>query len=120
LSIRNSVNPVDYDEHHLLHLVHRVYPNKQYSFWAVLIDKATLRPVKISSRPFARGWHSSSATIIYVSSLIVTAENVLAFAGLDDASTAIASIPRPRLDADWRPIPSAASSNLPDQWTHVK
>src|SRR5262249_17148204 len=31
--VRNSVNPVDYDEHHWLHLVHKTYPSKQYVFW---------------------------------------------------------------------------------------
>ena len=101
LTLRNSINPVDYDDDHWLHIIHKVYPGKQYSFWAVLISKQTLRPVRVSGRPLVRGWHSASASIIYTCSAIAGRTDVVLFAGLDDAATAAATISRARLDAEW-------------------
>lgn len=101
LTLRNSINPVDYDTRHWLHIVHKVYPGKQYSFWAVLLNKETLRPVRLSARPLARSWHSAAASIIYCCAALVDAEAVRLFAGWDDSSTALAVIPRARLDSEW-------------------
>jgi len=101
LTLRNSVNPVDYDDDHWLHIVHKVYPGKQYSFWAVLISKQTLQPVRVSARPLVRGWHSASASIIYTCAVIVDGAEVSLYAGLDDSATAAATISRERLDAEW-------------------
>jgi hypothetical protein len=101
LSLRNSVNPVDYDDCHWLHIVHKVYPGKKYSFWATLIDKKTLLPVRVIPQPLVFGWPSNSASIIYACSVIVSETAVLLFAGTDDSGMAVASIPRERLDAEW-------------------
>ena len=101
LTLRNSVNPVDYDDDHWIHIVHKVYPGKQYAFWAVLISKQTLQPVRVSARPLVRGWHSASASIIYTCAVIVYGVEVSLFAGLDDSATAMATITRERLDAEW-------------------
>lgn len=104
LPLRNSINPVDYDDTHWLHIVHKVYPSKQYAFWAVLIDKQTLLPVKTTLRPLARGWQSYPASVIYLCSAIAGPKDIFLFSGLDDNATAVAKVSRLRLDAEWIPI----------------
>jgi len=101
LPVRNSINPVSYDSDHWLHLVHKVYPGKRYSFWAVLIDKKTLLPVRSTVRPVVHGWKSHPAAIIYTCAAIVRDTDVMLCAGVDDCGTAIATISRERLDAEW-------------------
>jgi hypothetical protein len=108
LSARNSINPITYDDNHWLHIVHRVYPGKQYSFWAVLIDKNSMLPVRVTARPLICGWASSSASIVYACSVTVDPVNVNVFAGLDDSATAVATIRRTRLDSEWVPLVSKA------------
>jgi hypothetical protein len=104
IPLRNSINPVDYDESHWLHVVHRVYPEKQYTFWGVLLDKRSLCPVRITRRPLMRGWHSSSTSITYTCAAIADASDVRFFSGLDDSATAVTRIERRRLDSEWIPI----------------
>lgn len=104
--LRNSINPVLYDDRHWLHVVHRVFPDKQYAFWAVLIDRTTLLPTKVSGRPLARGWHSYPASILYLCSALAGPHDVRFFSGLDDSATAVATVPRTRLDAEWVDIDS--------------
>ena len=108
--VRNSVNPVEYDDDHWLHIVHKVYPGKQYCFWAVLLDRKSLRPVKTTKRPLVCGWHSVSTTIIYTCSVIADPINIRLFSGLDDSATAVATIPRQRLDAEWITLPPKDTS----------
>jgi hypothetical protein len=107
LMLRNSINPVEYDDEHWLHVVHKVYPSKQYSFWAVLLCKRTLQPVRATARPLVCGWRSYSSSIIYTCSVIAGPRDILLFSGLDDSATAFARIPRSRLDAEWVPIERA-------------
>jgi len=102
--IRNSVNPVDYDDLHFLHIVHQVYPNKQYVFWALLIDKKSLLPTMVSARPLVRAWHSTSASIVYACSVVLRDAEIYLFAGIDDSATGFWRIPRSRLDQEWRPL----------------
>jgi predicted GH43/DUF377 family glycosyl hydrolase len=104
LPVRNSINPVDYDGDHWLHIVHKVYPGKQYCFWGVLINKRTLWPVQVTARPFVRNWHSCSASIVYTCAAIARSKDILLYAGLDDSAVAVALIPRSRIDAEWEPI----------------
>lgn len=101
LQLRNSINPVEYDANHWLHIVHKVYPGKTYVFWAVLIGKSTLLPVKVSSRPLAGGWQSAPASIIYICSAIVTDSEIRLFGGLDDSSSGSWTVSRGILDASW-------------------
>jgi hypothetical protein len=110
LGLRNSVNPVDYDDAHWLHIVHKVYPFKQYSFWAVLIDKKSLRPVRATARPLVCGSRSYAASIIYACSVIARESEVILYAGLDDSAMAVARIPRARLDAELVEIPKTNSN----------
>ncbi len=110
LALRNSINPVEYDDDHWLHIIHKVYPGKQYSFWAVLISKKDLLPTRISARPLVSGWHSVSASIIYTCSALVDGSHITICAGLDDSATAMATISRNRLDGEWIPIGSQPAS----------
>ncbi len=103
-NLRNSVNPIDYDGKYMLHVVHEVFPQLRYVFWAVLIEKSTLAPAMISSRPLVCGWRSAPASIIYVSSIIARPSDILVFAGLNDSATAVWSVSREDLNASWTPI----------------
>jgi hypothetical protein len=106
LFVRNSINPVEYDERHFLHLVHKVYPSKQYVYWALLIDKKTLRPAFVSNGPIIRGGTSLSAAIVYVCSAVALHDRVLLFAGINDCGSGVWDVERSKLDACWRALPS--------------
>jgi hypothetical protein len=102
MPIRNSVNPVEYDSEHLLHVIHKVYPGKQYAFWAALIEKETLQPRWITDRPLVCGWHSAPASITYICALIPRESEILIFGGLNDCSIGVWRVQRSRLNAHWR------------------
>ena len=101
MPIRNSVNPVEYDTEYFIHVIHKVYPEKRYAFWAILIDKRTLMPKMITDRPLACGWHSAPASIIYICALVPRESEVLLFGGIDDSSMGVWRVPRSRLDSHW-------------------
>lgn len=105
---RNSVNPVPYDEGHWLHVVHRVYPTKNYFFWAVLISRTSLRPVKISSRPIVSG-RDSLYSVAYVCSVAADPGHVTLFGGLDDSAIGAWRVSREELDRSWQPIETGAA-----------
>jgi hypothetical protein len=104
--IRNSVNPVEYDERHLIHIVHAVHFSKQYIFWALLIDKVTLIPRFISNVPVARAGISVAGSIVYVCSVVSRGKDVLLFAGINDCSAGFWEIERSVLDSTWFPLPA--------------
>ena len=101
--LRNSVNPVEYDERYFLHVVHAVFPVKRYVFWAVLIDRATLLPAMVSARPLVGGWRSAPAAIIYVSAVVAGADEIEVYGGLNDSSVGRWTLRRDELDAAWLP-----------------
>lgn len=103
LYLRNSINPIPWDEKHLLHIVHKVFPDKRYVFWAVLIDRHSLLPVKVSRRPLLSG-KSSSASITYACSALCRADELLLFGGLDDCAIGAWHIPKAHLDSQWLAI----------------
>jgi len=104
-ALRNSINPVVYDEHHLLHVVHSVYPDKQYVFWAALLDRRSRLPVRISRRPLLR----SESSLTYLCSALTGSETLTFFGGLEDSAVACWRLPRARLEAEWLPVTAAAS-----------
>ncbi|HVU33778.1 MAG TPA: hypothetical protein VHE61_10110 [Opitutaceae bacterium] len=104
LMLRNSINPVPYDPAHLLHVVHKVYPGKKYVFWAVLIDRATLRPAKMTATPLLHRDSGNGASIVYLCSAVVGDEDVTFFGGLDDCAVGAWRISRARLDQQWTPV----------------
>jgi hypothetical protein len=105
-ALRNSINPVDYDEHHLLHVVHAVYPDKQYVFWATLLDRRSRLPVRISRRPLLRG----ESSLKYLCSALAGPEILTFFGGLEDSAVACWTLPRARLDAEWLPVSAARAT----------
>ena len=102
--IRNSVNPVDYDERHFLHVVHVVHPSKQYVFWALLIEKDSLIPRFVCQIPLVRAGRSLEASIVYLSSIVAEKDHVRLFAGINDCSSGAWEIERSILDARWRKL----------------
>lgn len=108
--IRNSIHPVPYDEHHLLHVVHKVYPSKQYVFWALLIDRRTLLPAFALDRPLVRAGPSVSAAIVYACSVVVRPAEILVFAGVDDCESGYWRLDRKDLDARWRALPPSPAT----------
>lgn len=101
---RNSINPVDYDDRYLLHFVHRVYPIKQYVFWALLIDKRTLIPMFVSRRPVVRAGPSTAAAIVYACAAVVRPDCISVFAGIDDCGSGVWDIERSALDDCWKTL----------------
>ncbi len=101
IALRNSINPVDYDDRHWLHVVHKVYPEKQYTFWPVLIHKRSVRPVRVGRRPLACGYRSHGAGILYLCSALSESTHVDFFFGLDDAAMGWARVSRDQLDRNW-------------------
>lgn len=106
IAFRNSVNPVEYDQQYFLHVVHKVYSGKQYVYWAVLIDKASLLPKMISGRPLVCGWKSAAAAITYVCSVVPRPDEILIFGGLNDSSMGCWRVSRTALDENWIPMTS--------------
>jgi hypothetical protein len=102
--VRNSINPIPYDSGHLLHIVHKVYPDKRYVFWAVLIDKATLAPKKMTRRPLLCSGSCAAASIIYICSAMRRDQDILVFAGIDDCSIGTWRIATADIDSQWAPI----------------
>lgn len=106
--IRNSINPIAYDDSHFLHIVHKVYPNKTYTYWALLINKTSLFPTKISSRPLISNHQSRTSSICYLSSAVLSDHKLELFNGLDDSSLATIYTTRETLDKNWAPLPSSS------------
>jgi len=109
-SIRNSINPVPYDDRHFLHIVHKVYPHKQYVFWALLIDRRTLLPAFVLDRPLVRAGPSVAAAIVYACSAVVRPAEVLVFAGVDDCAAGYWRVGREDLDRHWKPLPGGGGA----------
>jgi predicted GH43/DUF377 family glycosyl hydrolase len=104
-AIRNSINPVDYDDRHFLHLVHKVYPSKQYVYWALLIDKRTLLPTYVSGSPLIRGGTSVAAAIVYACSIVARHDRIAVFGGVDDCGAGVWQLDRSALDRHWQMLP---------------
>ncbi|MDQ8204990.1 hypothetical protein [Pelagicoccus sp. SDUM812003] len=104
LSIRNSINPIDYDQDHLLHIVHKVYPDKTYAYWALLINKINLRTCKVSNRPLIANHQSRSSSICYLSSTVLSKGKLELFTGLDDSSLSTTEVSKELLETTWVPL----------------
>lgn len=86
-----STNPISYDERHLLAVIHQRYNSSRigsiFFQWAVLIDRDSLMPVKISFRPLFRGGECRGALpgVVYVMSTLLLGEDVVFFNGEGDS-----------------------------------
>lgn len=84
-----STNPIDFDDHHWLVIIHQ-FKNKitgrWYVHWAILIDKASVMPVKITSKPIFTGAGARGRVpgYRYISSVIKVKDELLFFAGEGD------------------------------------
>ncbi len=84
-----STNPVDFDDRYWLVIIHQIkykFTGRCYFHWAVLIDKATLLPVKITSKPIFSGMGARGRVpgYRYISSVLKTDDEILFFAGEGD------------------------------------
>ena len=102
--LRNSINPVPYDEEHWLHVVHRVYPGKRYAYWPLLLSRRTLRPVRASRQPLACGGWSGGEGLLYLSAVVAGPDALDLYCGAEDCATTHTRVSRRHLDAAWRPL----------------
>lgn len=84
-----STNPIDYDENHWLIIIHQIkhqFTGRCYFHWAVLIDRLTFLPTKITSKPIFSGIGARGRTpgIRYISSVLKIENELLFFAGEGD------------------------------------
>ena len=84
-----STNPIDFDDHHWLIIIHQIenkFTGRCYFHWAMLIDKITLLPVKITSKPIFSGMGARGRNpgIRYISSILKIENEILFFAGEGD------------------------------------
>jgi hypothetical protein len=101
IPLRNSINPIDYDDEHLLHIVHKSYPEKRYVFWAVLIDKKNLLPTRITRRPLVSGPSALWKSIIYICSAAIRGDELYLFGGIDDCAIGTWRIAITALNKEW-------------------
>jgi predicted GH43/DUF377 family glycosyl hydrolase len=84
-----STNPVPYDDRHYLLFVHvrRETENKHYYQWAVLIDRVSLIPVKISRSPVLKGGSARGVfpRCIYITGVLRQGERWLLVFGEGDS-----------------------------------
>ncbi|ETW96032.1 MAG: hypothetical protein ETSY1_28235 [Candidatus Entotheonella factor] len=101
-----STNPVDYDEQHWLLLIHQVDPQgmgRLYYHWGVLIDKATMYPVKITAAPLFSGLGARGLLkgVIYVMSVIAQQNEFIFYCGEGDTYLSRTKISKDKLDSLW-------------------
>ena len=84
-----STNPIDFNERHWLLIIHQIehkISGRCYYHWAVLINKETFLPEKITLKPIFSGMGARGRTpgIRYISSILKSGNNILFFAGEGD------------------------------------
>lgn len=113
-----STNPIEYDKHHWLLLVHQIERSRIeriYHHWGVLLDKNTLLPYKITADPIFSGMGARGRKpgVVYVSSVVKMGEDFVFFMGEGDAYVTRATFPKSVLENLWADIPlSAIKVNL--------
>lgn len=99
-----SSNPIDFDERHWLMVIHQIdqrSTGRCYFHWAVLIDKTSLLPAKITKTPIFNGMGARGRTpgIRYISSLLKIGDEILFFAGEGDVFVTVAKRKRSELES---------------------
>lgn len=84
-----STNPIDYDDRNWLIIIHQIkfrLTARYYNHWAVLIDKSTLLPIQITSKPIFSGMGARGRIpgIRYISSILKDDDSIFFFAGEGD------------------------------------
>lgn len=90
-----SVNPIDLDAKYWLLIIHQIknkISGRCYLHWAVLINKETLLPEKITSKPIFSGMGARGKTpgVRYISSILKINDEILFFAGEGDVYLTLA------------------------------
>lgn len=88
--IHLSANPVIFDDSHLITIISRKangygLVKTRFVTWAILIDRVSLEPVKISSRCI------TALSDVYISSIVMNGESMLLLGGRDDRTCCHAS-----------------------------
>lgn len=112
-----STNPIHYDDRHFLLLVHQVDPNgmgRLYYHWGVLIDKASMYPVKVTAKPLFSGIGARGTLrgVIYVMSVVVERGNFTFYNGEGDTYLSRTTISKDKLDRLWRELPDLRPAPL--------
>ena len=86
----------------MVHQIDNKISGRCYFHWAVLIDKKSLLPVKISSKPIFSGMGARGKTpgIRYISSILKTENEILFFAGEGDVYVTVTKKPIAKLIND--------------------
>ena len=84
-----STNPIDFDDKHWLIVIHQIqfkFTGRCYYHWAVLIDRTTFLPVRMTFKPLFSGMGARGRTpgIRYISSVLKIDNELLFFAGEGD------------------------------------
>lgn len=101
-----STNPIDYDEIHWFIVIHQIHYKKTgrcYYHWGVLVDKNSLLPIKITSKPIFSGMGARGRLpgIRYISSAIKKENEILFFAGEGDVYVTVTSKKLKEIDSLW-------------------
>lgn len=101
-----STNPIDYDEAHWFIVIHQIHYKKTgrcYYHWGVLVDKNSLLPIKITSKPIFSGMGARGRLpgIRYISSAIKKENEILFFAGEGDVYVTVTSKKLKEIDSLW-------------------
>lgn len=104
-----STNPIDYDDKHWLIVIHQIKHKvlwRCYFHWAVLIDKSTLCPVKISAQPIFSGMGARGRIpgYRYISAVLIKDDEVFFFAGEGDVYVTVTKKRVQELDAMFIPV----------------
>lgn len=93
-----STNPIDYNDQYWVVIIHQIkhkISGRCYYHWAVLINKETLLPEKITSKPIFSGMGARGRTpgIRYISSILKVENVILFFAGEGDVCITVTKKP---------------------------
>lgn len=104
-----STNPIDFDEQHWLVLIHQIkhqVTGRCYYHWALLIDKETLQPSKITSKPIFSGMGTRGRVpgYRYISSVLKKGDELLFFAGEGDVYVTLTTKKIDAIERYWIPI----------------
>lgn len=93
-----STNPIEFDDRHLLVITHQFkirITGRWYVHWAALIDKKTLLPVQITSKPIFTGAGARGRVpgYRYISSILKVNDEILFFAGEGDVYVTVTKKP---------------------------
>lgn len=105
-----STNPIHYDDQHFLLLIHQVDPHgmgRLYYHCGVLIDKASMYPVKVTADPLFSGIGARGTLrgVVYVMSVVAEQNDFIFYNGEGDTYLSRTTIAKDKLDRHWRELP---------------